>query len=83
MLQKQRFLANSEKFFRGSRNVGFKAMITFPRRVPHKRSVPGGDDPDENIALVLFEEGSIARWHTAAVRKLCGKVIVAGFNTRG
>ena len=41
-------------------------MITFLRRVPHKRSVPGGDDPDENIALVLFEEGSIARWHTAA-----------------
>ena len=28
--------------------------------------MPGGDDPDENIALVLFEEGSIARWHTAA-----------------
>ena len=41
-------------------------MITFPRRVPHKRSVPGGDDPDDNITLVLFEEGSIATWHTAA-----------------
>ena len=83
MLQKQRFLANSEKFFRGSRNVGFKAMITFPRRVPHKRSGSDDDDRDESIALVLVESRSIVRWLAAAARKLCGKVIVAGFNTRG
>ena len=32
------------------------AMVTFPRRAPHKRSGSDGDDPDENIALVLSEE---------------------------
>ena len=49
-------------------------MITFPRRIPHKRSVPGGDDRDENIALALFEEGSIGRWGLVADRKLGEKV---------
>ena len=56
-------------------------MITFPHRVPRKRSVPDGHDPDENIALVLFEERSIARWPTSLVRKLCGKVIIAQMAT--
>ena len=34
------------------------AMITFPRRVPHKRSLPGGDDRDESIACALVESQS-------------------------
>ena len=52
-------------------------MITFPRRVPHKRSGSDDDDRDESIALVLVESRSIVRWLAAAVRKLCGKVIIA------
>ena len=80
-------LANYRKvllpFVACDRMMAKVAMITFPRRVPHKRSGSDDDDRDESIALVLVESRSIVRWLAAAARKLCGKVIVAGFNTRG